>query len=148
MKRILLSAVALISLSNVMAQAPAVTDTVITGAGYATNVWYSLQNDEAGTAVSSNWDIALASTANPMGALTASILFNYKVGSLYAVNASPAASFDTLSASVTFLPANALNNNDSAWAEGAGVVGAAAGAEAGACSPAGTGVHNPAMHGA
>jgi hypothetical protein len=65
MKKILLSAAALISLSNVMAQGPVVTDTVITGVGYATNVWYSLQNDEVGTAVSSNWDIALAASASP-----------------------------------------------------------------------------------
>lgn len=118
MKRILLSAAALISLSNVMAQGPVVTDTVITGAGYATNVWYSLQNDEAGTAVSSNWDIALAASANPTSPLTASILFNYKVGQLFAINASPATSFDTL-ATVNFTGMTELKNNDSTWVEGA-----------------------------
>lgn len=119
MKRILLSAVALISLSNVMAQGPVVTDTVITGTGYATNVWYSLQNDEAGTAVSSNWDIAVAASSSPQSPLTGSILFNYKVGTLYVIpNAVPANSFDTL-ASVNFAGLTELKNNDSTWTEGA-----------------------------
>ncbi|AEA44686.1 T9SS type A sorting domain-containing protein [Fluviicola taffensis] len=119
MKKILLSAAALISLSNVMAQGPVITDTVITGVGYANNIWYSLQNDETGTAVSSNWDIALASSASQNSPLTATILFNYKVGTLYAIpNATPANSFDTL-ATVNFGALTELKNNDSTWAEGA-----------------------------
>lgn len=119
MKRILLSAAALISLSNVMAQAPVVTDTVYTGADYVNNKWYSLQNDEVGTAVSSNWDIALAASASPQSTLTASILFNYKVGKVYAIpNAVPSESFDTL-ATVNFAGLTELMNNDSTWSEGA-----------------------------
>lgn len=119
MKRILLSAAALISLSNAMAQGPVVIDTVYTGADYVNNKWYSLQNDETGTAVSSNWDIALAASASPNSSLTATILFNYKVGKVYAVpNADPATSFDTL-ATVDFASLTELVNNDSTWAEGA-----------------------------
>lgn len=38
----------LVSLSHVVAQGPVIIDTVITGVGYGTNVWYSLQNDEQG----------------------------------------------------------------------------------------------------
>ncbi|MNK24855.1 hypothetical protein D3C87_431700 [compost metagenome] len=119
MKRILLSAVALISLSNVMAQGPVVTDTVITGAGYATNVWYSLRNDEQGSRTSSEWDIALASSFSQTGSLTSSILFNSKIGKVYAIpNSDPATSFDTLS-SVNFSALTNLVNDDSDWGIGA-----------------------------
>ncbi len=119
MKRILLSAAALISLSNAMAQGPVVIDTVITGAGYGTNVWYSLQNDEQDTDVSTNWDIALASTASQTNPLTSSILFNSKIGKVYAIpNSDPATSFDTL-ATVNFTALTPLVNDDSDWANGA-----------------------------
>lgn len=119
MKRILLSAAALISLSNVMAQGPVVIDTVITGQGYGTNVWYSLQNDEQATDVSSNWDIALASSAAQNNPLTSSILFNSKVGKVYAIpNSNPATSFDSL-ATVNFAALTPLVNDDSDWAIGA-----------------------------
>ena len=119
MKRTLLSAAAMIIASQAMAQGPVVTDTVITGVGYANNIWYSLQNDETGTAVSSNWDIALASSSSQNSPLTATILFNYKVGSVYAIpNATPANSFDTLT-TVDFGALTELKNNDSTWAEGA-----------------------------
>lgn len=119
MKRILLSAAALISLSNAMAQGPIVIDTVITGAGYGTNVWYSLQNDEQDTDVSTNWDIALASSASQTNPLTSSILFNSKIGKVYAIpNSNPATSFDTL-ATVNFTALTPLVNDDSDWANGA-----------------------------
>lgn len=38
--------------------AQAVLDTVFTGAGYANQVWYSLQNDNQGSAAKGNWDLA------------------------------------------------------------------------------------------
>lgn len=41
-------------------------DTVSTGAGYANQVWYSLANDEQGSAPKTNWDIAFDAT--PFGA--------------------------------------------------------------------------------
>lgn len=34
-----------------------ITDTVVLGAGYANQVWYSLENDEQGSAAKDNWDI-------------------------------------------------------------------------------------------
>jgi hypothetical protein len=119
MKRTLLSAAAMILVSQAMAQGPVVTDTVYTGANYVNNKWYSLQNDEVGTAVSSDWDIALAASASPNSSLTATILFNYKVGKVYAVpNATPANSFDTL-ATVDFTVLTELMNDDSTWTGGA-----------------------------
>jgi hypothetical protein len=41
-------------------------DTVSTGAGYANQVWYSLANDNQGSAPKTNWDIAF--DASPFGA--------------------------------------------------------------------------------
>ena len=109
----------LVSLSHVVAQGPVVIDTVITGVGYGTNVWYSLQNDEQGTSVSNNWDIAIGASSAQGNPLTSSILFNSKVGKLYVVpNLNPATSFDTLS-TVNFDALTPLLNNDSSWADGA-----------------------------
>jgi uncharacterized protein YjbI with pentapeptide repeats len=57
MKRILLPLVtALMFTSRTNAQS--VIDTVSLGAGYANQIWYSLQNDEQGSAPKNNWDIA------------------------------------------------------------------------------------------
>lgn len=39
-------------------RAQVVTDTVSVGAGYANQVWYSLANDDQGSAPKNNWDIA------------------------------------------------------------------------------------------
>lgn len=117
MKRSLLSIIALMSFGTLSAQA--VVDTVTTGANYATNVWYSLANDEQGTAASSEWDLALASTTSQSGPLTTSILFNSKVGKVYEIpNSTPANSFDTLE-TVDFSALTPLVNNDSSWAIGA-----------------------------
>ncbi|GAA4460654.1 hypothetical protein GCM10023093_03680 [Nemorincola caseinilytica] len=54
-KQILIGAMALAAM-NVGAQV--VVDTVYTGAGYANNIWYSLANDNQGTAPKNNWDLA------------------------------------------------------------------------------------------
>jgi len=40
-------------------KAQVITDTVSTGAGYSNQVWYSLQNDNQGSAAKNNWDIAI-----------------------------------------------------------------------------------------
>lgn len=119
MKKIILSIFGLVSLSNVIAQGPVVIDTVITGNGYATNVWYSLANDEQATSASTNWDLALTASGSPQNPLGGSILFNSKVGKVYAIpNATIANSFDTLE-TVNFDALTPLVNNDSAWVEGA-----------------------------
>src|SRR6218665_1273298 len=117
MKKSLLSIIALASLSTLNAQV--VVDTVTTGANYATNVWYSLANDEQATRVSTEWDLGLAATTSQSGALITSILFNSKVGKVYEIpNSTPANSFDTLE-TVDFTSLTALVNNDSSWAIGA-----------------------------
>jgi len=117
MKRSLLSIIALMSIGTLSAQA--VVDTVTTGANYATNVWYSLANDEQGTAASTEWDLGLAATTSQSGVLTTSILFNSKVGKVYEIpNSTPANSFDTLE-TVDFTSLTPLVNNDSSWAVGA-----------------------------
>ncbi len=117
MKKSLLSIMALASLGSLNAQV--VVDTVTTGANYATNVWYSLANDNQATGTSTEWDLALAATSSQSSSLTSTILFNSKVGKVYAIpNSTPANSFDTLE-TVDFAALTALVNNDSSWTVGA-----------------------------
>lgn len=56
MKRILLSAFAFTAVFQMHAQV--VTDTVTLGAGYANQVWYSLENDNQEVAPRNEWDLA------------------------------------------------------------------------------------------
>jgi hypothetical protein len=56
MKRILLSAFAFTAVFQMNAQV--VTDTVTLGAGYANQVWYSLENDDQEAAPRNEWDLA------------------------------------------------------------------------------------------
>ncbi len=57
MKKTLLTLFIAATGMNVMAQA-VVNDSVLLTTGYANQVWYSLANDEQGTAPKNNWDIA------------------------------------------------------------------------------------------
>lgn len=56
MKKLLLNTACFLALASFKAQV--VIDTVSLGAGYANQKWYSLQNDEQGSAPKNNWDIA------------------------------------------------------------------------------------------
>lgn len=56
MKKIILTSICALSLYTSKAQV--VIDPVSIGAGYANQKWYSLQNDEQGSAAKNNWDIA------------------------------------------------------------------------------------------
>lgn len=57
-----------------------VTDTVILGAGYANQVWYSLSNDEQGTQPKNNWDLGF----RIQGSISSNILVNHSgSGSLW-----------------------------------------------------------------
>lgn len=56
MKKTILTSISALLL--LFSQAQVVTDTVSTGAGYANQKWYSLQNDEQGSAAKNNWDLA------------------------------------------------------------------------------------------
>ncbi|MCA0429052.1 MAG: T9SS type A sorting domain-containing protein [Bacteroidetes bacterium] len=75
MKKILLTTLCLIAISFTNAQT--IIDTVSIGAGYANQKWYSLQNDEQGSAPKNNWDIAF----DPSGFGT-SIHINSVIGTM------------------------------------------------------------------
>lgn len=75
MKKQLLSAAFSFAALATSAQA-VVTDTVIMGSGYANQVWYSLPNDEAGTAAKNNWDIAFRAS----GGMSSDIMVNHSGG--------------------------------------------------------------------
>ena len=57
MKKLLLSLALSVPLIAAHAQTT-ITDTVSVGAGYANQVWYSLENDEQATQAKDNWDLA------------------------------------------------------------------------------------------
>lgn len=114
-KGLLLSFLAFAGFSN----AQLVSDSVTMGAGYANNIWYSLQNDEQGTAqAANNWDLGFATTITPSNPLAASIIFNNKIGSVYAVPGSNGT--DLATADTTGMASwTALYNSEATWGEGA-----------------------------
>lgn len=114
-KGLLLSFLALAGFSN----AQLVSDSVSMGAGYANNIWYSLANDEQGTAQpANNWDIGLATTITPSNPLAASVIFNNKVGAVYAVPGSNGT--DLATADTTGIAGwTTLYNSEITWTEGA-----------------------------
>ena len=114
-KGLLLSFLTLAGFSN----AQLVSDSVTMGAGYANNIWYSLQNDEQGTAqAANNWDLGFATTISPSNPLAASIIFNNKIGSVYAV---PGTDGDDLATADTTGMASwtPLYNSEASWSQGA-----------------------------
>lgn len=114
-KGLLLSFLILAGFSN----AQLVSDSVSMGAGYANNIWYSLQNDEQGTAqAANNWDLGFATTINPGNSLAASIIFNNKIGAVYAIpgtDGTDLATADTTGLSTWTI----LYNSEATWSEGA-----------------------------
>lgn len=82
MKKILLSAICAFSIGASTAQV--ITDTVSLGAGYANQTWYSLQNDEKGSAPKNNWDIAFDvsgfGSAIHINSITGTMLWTYTAG--------------------------------------------------------------------
>jgi hypothetical protein len=91
-----------------------VTDTVSTGAGYANQVWYSLANDNQGSAPKTNWDLAF--DVSPFGA---AVLANTITGTtVWAYTAGDTADWATLdTAGLTTWPK--FYNSDTSWAIGA-----------------------------
>lgn len=73
MKKQLLAGV--FALAILDAHAQVVNDTVVTGASYANQVWYSLENDNQGTSPKNNWDLGFAASG-----FGASIIINSPVG--------------------------------------------------------------------
>jgi hypothetical protein len=114
-KGLLLSFLTLAGFSN----AQLVSDSVTMGATYANNIWYSLQNDEQGTAqAANNWDLGFATSINPSNPLAASIIFNNKIGAIYAIpgtNGTDLATADTTGISTW----TTLYNSELTWSEGA-----------------------------
>lgn len=92
-----------------------VTDTVSLSAGYANQKWYSLQNDEQGTAPKTNWDIAFECAQ-----YGTSILTNSPTGTRLWVAAttdtSQWATLDTTGMAATW---PAKYNSDTSWYLGA-----------------------------
>lgn len=70
MKKQLLTVLAA-GIATTALQAQPVTDSVLMGAGYANQVWYSLANDEQGNSPKNNWDLAFDGIA-----ITSSIHIN------------------------------------------------------------------------
>lgn len=113
MKKQLLSVLMLAAGATAHAQT-VVTDSVMLGAGYANQVWYSLENDEQGSAAKNNWDIAF-DVVNVMSSIhinsaSGVMLWNYPKGDKNAW-----ASVDTNGLS-TWDP---RYNTDTSWAVGA-----------------------------
>jgi len=117
MKRTIFTAI-LATLAIQQANAQAVLDTVSMGAGYANNVWYSLDNDNQAEVSATNWDLGLAATINPSSPLVASIIFNLKSGNVYEIGGATIANFATADTTglSTWTP---LDNDETNWANGA-----------------------------
>ncbi len=111
MKKQLLTALLLSTGMGVNAQT---NDSVLLTGGYANQVWYSLQNDEQGSATKNNWDLAF-----DMKAITSSIHINAVAGiSLWAYPKSNLSGWTTVDT-------NGLStwvkryNSDTSWSLGA-----------------------------
>lgn len=91
-----------------------VTDSVMLGAGYANQVWYSLANDEQGSAAKNNWDLAFdvvnVTSSIHINSVSGVMLWNYPKGDKTAW-----ASVDTNGLSTW----NPRYNTDTSWAVGA-----------------------------
>ncbi len=114
----LCSALFLSSLITHVSAQETTIDTVVTGNGYANQLWYSLENYNQASAPTSNWDLAFSTSFSQTNPLTTSILFNHKIGFLYEIPGSNPSNFET--ADTTGMVANgALYNSDTSWAAGA-----------------------------
>jgi hypothetical protein len=114
-KGLLLSFLGLAAISN----AQLVQDSVTMGAGYANNIWYSLENDEQGTAqAANNWDLGFATSISPSNPLAASIIFNNKIGAIYAIPGTDGTDLATADTTGLYTWAT-LYNSELTWSEGA-----------------------------
>lgn len=113
MKKIILTSISSLALLALNAQT-VVIDTVSLGAGYANQTWYSLDNDEQGSAPKNNWDIAFDvtgfGTSIHINSITGTQLWNYP-----SADTSGWATVDTTGIASW----QALYNSDTTWAEGA-----------------------------
>ncbi len=79
MKKLLLTVFTAAAITTLQAQV--ITDTVSTSATYANQVWYSLPNDEQGSAPKNNWDLAFEASSFGstilINSITGTMLWNY-----------------------------------------------------------------------
>jgi hypothetical protein len=111
MKRLILTSAILLALLQLNAQT--ITDTVSIGPGYANHVWYSLENDEVGSAPKNDWDIAFETSS-----YGTSIHLNAGGGAelwVYSTDTTEWATVDTTGLSTL----TKLYNSDTTWAIGA-----------------------------
>lgn len=92
----------------------AVIDTITMGAGYANEIYYSLPNDEQGSASSYNWDMAFTTSL-----MDASVRVNHAKGiTIYKVTYTDSSGFSTLDTTgIATWPT--LFNSDTSWKKGA-----------------------------
>lgn len=112
MKKILLTPICVLSLCTLQAQIT--IDTVSTGAGYANQIWYSLENDEEGSAPMNNWDIAF-----DVSGFGSSIHINSVIGTtLWKYPSADTSGWATLDTTgISTWPK--LYNSDTSWSVGA-----------------------------
>jgi hypothetical protein len=111
MKRLIHTSAILLALLQLNAQT--ITDTVSIGPGYANHVWYSLENDEIGSAPKNDWDIAFETSS-----YGTSIHLNAGGGAelwVYSTDTTEWATIDTTGLSTL----TKLYNSDTTWAIGA-----------------------------
>lgn len=111
MRSLILTVAALLSMLQLNAQT--ITDTVSVGAGYANHVWYSLENDEVGSAPKNNWDIAFETSG-----YGTSVHLNAEGGAelwVYSTDTTEWSTVDTTGLSAL----TKLYNSDTTWAIGA-----------------------------
>jgi hypothetical protein len=112
MKKYILSIAATLLVVADQLNAQVLIDTVSTGAGYANQKWYSLQNDEQGNAQpKDNWDIAFEITG-----FSASILANTQKPNLIVYKAPyTVAQFATIDTNGMAASWKKLYNSDTTW---------------------------------
>lgn len=96
-------------------KAQTVVDTVSTGAGYVNDVWYSLQNDELGSATAENWDIAFAVSGSRSTSIYINSEYSVNLWTYPNGNVNDWATLDTTGLSTW----TKLYNSDTSWNFGA-----------------------------
>lgn len=115
MKKLVLGSMLVMAAASANAQMA--LDTVVMGAGYAKNKWYSLAEDEVDSASATNWEIAFAATDDMNSLLTTAIHINPKTVGLYEAEGEMVADFELITSfDNNWTP---LFNTDTLWSYGA-----------------------------
>jgi hypothetical protein len=95
-------------------KAQAVNDSVITGANYVNQIWYSLANDEQGTQPKDNWDLAFE-----VSGFSGSVLANTQKGLTIYQTPYAIASWATIDTTGAVANWPVLHNSEQTWDGGA-----------------------------